>query len=618
MKKIFYSIAFLFAFTAAVAQSRVVNEKQYVTWGDVNALNTYSLRNIKPGINNYRIRVQGFYTSTDGGDGLWQWSNSSTATDDSMSVLATLAGGTGRWLKVTNTNAVTLKEIGIFPDADNTYQLNKALLWQMVSKYLLLVNYNSNYKANPASGGVIMRSHMRLQGMDRTTSIISSTAYSGHNKNLFNGERFGVDTLFDAMVSTLTIHGGMTFANDTIASGSLVGDTGQCLVRLRLTDTVIFANCHITGGGTTAGIQFNDTRNMTVSYSQLDYIGNCVFADDNDVRTRYININDNIIDYYGMRHHYVLFILGDVAHYRNGENWFSIGGQNVYMRRNRARNGAFNLWFQGECRFTGLFVFEDNIWDGNGRNCGGLSLGGNFSGGPMAILEIRRNHEINVVNNGFIRKDSLGGKLRYWHGNLNEWAGYEYSISEGNDWMLKQTSVARRARHNKILNDTYHNFGMITNAFSGSGKVFSFANAFTGDSCVDNSVENCKIYVKDGQLIETPYNGDLVDILNFNYNYIEFSGDMTLGYLGGPASGSHKSLNFTGNTIKGNIGFKAFFYKFSSGTMSLNMAGNDFTRTNIDSSLTAPFLNDGGSGTLTVEREGSLYTTGQWTKFALK
>lgn len=97
MKKFLLIPIFLVSF--AYGQSLPISQVSFGTRADLK---------LQIGMNNTQVFLNGLLSLNDGNGGTYMWSSTSTATDDGFTVISVTNVGTGRWLRLQNSNTIKL------------------------------------------------------------------------------------------------------------------------------------------------------------------------------------------------------------------------------------------------------------------------------------------------------------------------------------------------------------------------------------------------------------------------------------------------------------------------------------------------------------------------------
>ena len=136
-------------------------------------------------VNGQYVQTAGYYSANDGGQGLYVWNSSSTATDNGGTVIQVTGVTTGRWL-LSNAGTINVRQFGAYGDNshDDTAAIQSAIntaaasaasprtVWFPDGTYLISssLTYTPAYNANP-----LLQGGVRFIGASRDGAIITST-----------------------------------------------------------------------------------------------------------------------------------------------------------------------------------------------------------------------------------------------------------------------------------------------------------------------------------------------------------------------------------------------------------------------------------------------------------
>lgn len=125
------------------------------------------------------VYVAGYYATGSGGDGVYCWNASSAATDNGGTIVASNAGGNGRWYRQNNCLALSVKCFGAKGDAttDDTTALQAALNYAIAAGVALHVP-EGTYRI---TSGLMFTdgtygNGLKLSGVNRAKSVIQMDA----------------------------------------------------------------------------------------------------------------------------------------------------------------------------------------------------------------------------------------------------------------------------------------------------------------------------------------------------------------------------------------------------------------------------------------------------------
>lgn len=640
MKKIFLFILLVANITAFSQSTFGLDDASVLPSAYSNPASIYTLRKTRPGVTSYLVKIQGFYTAGDGGDGLWYWNPSSTAVDDTMSVLTpTGYSGSGRWIKVVSPNGIYLKELGVLPatgTADNSYRFNKAI--GLFPGIPIIINKNSTFIGNPDlySDGIAFRlnSNTILKGEDPESSILKMKAgytYAGSGASLLGYADYTFTTAIrHVKLTDFTLDGNQKFANDTFATGTPVTDSGQNLLSIYTADSIYTKGLRYRNGGAGHAVTTFKLTNFTDEFSSFDSIGNICYYNPYDTNCRFWKLTDGYANHFGLLHKYD----GDphgLAHKRNGNDFFLGGGDHIYIKRWTIKNGADNIWFMMEGAFNGYFELTDINWYGNHRPAGGFSVGDNYFLTPTKYVPclIEHNTDYDVDYTVYKAKDSIieGGvkMLLYTQPKYNEWGGMGgdstgSAIIRNNRWMNTIFSLYRKNKNVTITGDFVDNGQMNTTLYSGSGYVYQISNFYDGDTTTNITIKNSKFIIGSGTLLVVGNNGNNTQGITFENNDVVSIKDFTLADIYPDNNGiAPLNVNFIRNRFKGPVSYTFLYGKASSNALNIGMRENDFTMTtNSTNTFNTPIdtttrmlVNLGG--TVNVDLTGSNFAWGRYS-----
>lgn len=549
-----------------------------------------------------------------GGNCYFQYIASSAATANDMTVIAPSSGG-GRFIMQVMDGKVKLPQLGIFPNADNTTQINSAITLS-ANVFKLIIPAGMTYIVDPSVNGLAPINYTKIEGENRYSSQIKSKAYTGAGA-MGKSMIYYVSTtipLVGFSIKNCWINGNTTYSTGAIAGGSPVQDTTSKLISISNSDSLDISNNYITDGGNYAVVYYNNATNANISDNEFWRTGGTCIASDYDWNSRNIKVWRDKAHYIGLRNHWE----NSKNKRRESETFIQGGGNGFSCMYNEAWNETQALCFVVEARHWGRAEYIGNKTHAMGRCWGGYSLGNVFdSTGYKSVLNdfvFQDNIADGVAFDGYKTKDSLGGQLLYIAGfAYNEFAGItggdiSNNILPGYNWGLGRT-MRNLIYHDNYMVDSAVNF----TTFSGSGlnNLLNVGVNGTATDTIDNVVfRNNRMLVGAGKIA---YSASGSMIKGFRITGSEILGvtDLTILDINNPAGGRvHSGISFDNNTVIGPTGFKYVFTNYTGAAPVIGFNNNDFTRTTIDTAGT--FKLDAGTAS-NLNKEGSLFTTGLYS-----
>jgi hypothetical protein len=256
-------------------------------------------------------------------------------------------------------------------------------------------NIKGDYMITPAvTGGVpVDFDNFKWDGLGAQYIRILAKTYTGMNKTMIGATNVTPKKGFS--FKNITVDLGETYANHTFAGSSRNTDTSSRAFYLDGFDSAYMGNV-IIRGGTAAGIDIRKMTNALFDHIYGDSIGGNFFTNQYDTACHHITISHSRSDYYGVRWPWDF----GANKRRNGADfWQGHSGTRGYIKLlyDTAVNGTGNAWEFEEGLGAG---FGNEIaycyMDGKGRNCMGMSPGGdgydNITGGGVMQFNAEIHH----------------------------------------------------------------------------------------------------------------------------------------------------------------------------------------------------------------------------------
>jgi hypothetical protein len=432
----------------------------------------------------------------------------STLTADDRVIVAPNSG-VGRWVALPDDNGkIFTSKIGIYPSTtDRTSMLYTATKNAALLGGTIFFNLAGKYYITPAVTGGVQADfdNFKWDAISADSVTIVAITYSGHNRTMLGATNGTKKKGFS--IQHLNFDNTQRFANHTFAAGNAIGDTTARIFYLDGFDAPVIRDCRLKGS-TTAAVDIRNTTNALFDRIYGDSIGGNVFTNQYDTTVNHVTVAHSRSDYYGVRWPW------DAAHSkrRNGADfWQGHGGTGGYIKLlyDTAVNGTLNAWEFEE----GLGAGYGNeiaycYLDGRGRNCMGMSPGGdgydNITGGGVMQFnaDIHHNKQVNIGPVVFSAADSA----THFSPNLIEASVMNGTQFHDNIWMNNHIISGNTTKNVRFTNDIFLNDSG-PRGLQGESIILEVgtSNLGTTDSS-DIALDKCVIQARGGELVRTDGN----------------------------------------------------------------------------------------------------------------
>lgn len=161
--------------TGAATDVTLANVAQVALSGMRTTDTIASLTAISSPAANQLVYVRGYYTPGDGGEGVFRWHSTSSATEDTGTVIGPLAGGQGRWIRMFANGVYNVKWF-----ASAAYAFDAANNASIGLKSLVLYFPAGSYDI----GNVTVATRLGIQGDCEKTLVSGNIKFEGGSRNL--------------------------------------------------------------------------------------------------------------------------------------------------------------------------------------------------------------------------------------------------------------------------------------------------------------------------------------------------------------------------------------------------------------------------------------------------
>jgi hypothetical protein len=552
----------------------------------------------------------------------YQWNASSTATPDNHTIYQATAGGTGRWFVRPINNAITLRQLGIFPSSDNTADLITAKGWGAANKYQIVVD-TFGYVIDMNAGGIPLQSNINWRGIGYGDGekywVFVAKSYTSHGKSMWVRYGAAADTIKNFSFQNLSFDNGQRPNTAFTITGN--PDTAANGIALQVGDSVSFKHLRFKGFSN-AGILMYNVLNQDYDYLTGDSMLRHIYTNVADTNVRKLSFN-HIYGDVGARDHYDATAPVGYAKVRHGDDVLFVGHQQLSILNSYFGNKFKMRWAAAELFGTkqGLEIAY-NVFDGNGMNANGLSFGGTVISGAEQIVLNPRVHD-NVQQNMTMAlqtaADTVGGLPKYIYSNLWEIGSMTNGLIANNQFNNVHFVIGNQNVNTTMSGGAIDNSGSLsTGNESGTANLFSIAieNTSGHDSVINFNINIPSIVIAQGRLMKYCGGLGVIKGCSFAGSTVTFTKDGLIAeYLQPTSVTQHTGIGLTGNIFRttgsGSVN-PAIYTVDALGTAVIQFTGNDVSKLTGTDTTTLLAVESGLP--ITLNKEGTLFASGPFSK----